>query len=196
MVGQLLGNRKRSETGIKNLNHLLQKARFTFQALLEFDRRVCGSVNSIHDLGQGDALHCCSCPVHRAQNFNGFTGPISRAVSVTGVRAHMKLESDTGSAVSRGRRMVRECGCLHMFPGIRDEMKIYSLPADCSNLFSAPYRGSFGASNSYALWPFGPPREPSQLMCFLMPCIASNFPAMSFFLFRIYSESYSETSKA
>ena len=28
------GNRKRSETGIKNLNHLLQKARFTFQALL------------------------------------------------------------------------------------------------------------------------------------------------------------------
>ena len=89
LVGQLLGNRKRSETGSKNLNHLLQKARFTFQALLEFDRRVCGSVNSMHDLGQGDALHCCSCPVHRAQNFNGFTGPISRAVSVTGVRAHI-----------------------------------------------------------------------------------------------------------
>ena len=103
----------------------------------------------------------------------------------------MKLESDTGS---RGRRMVRvrSC-CLHMFPGIRDEIKIYSLPADCSDLFSAPDRGSFGVSNSCALWRFGPPREPSQLMCFLMPCIASKFHAMSFFLFRIYSESYSET---
>ena len=76
-----------------------------------------------------------------------------------------------------------------MFPGIRDKIKIYSLPADCSDLFSAPDRGSFDVSNSCALWRFGPPREPSQLMCFLMPCVASKFHAMSFFLFRIYSES-------
>ena len=83
---------------------------------------------------------------------------------------------------------MRSC-CLRMFPGIRDEIKIYSLPADCSDLFSAPDRGSFGVSNSCALWRFGPRREPSQLMCFLMPCIASKFHAPSFFLFRIYSES-------
>ena len=60
---------------------------------------VDGPVNSIHDVGQGDAcivavarlvsLWRDTCnyngggPVHRAQNFNGFTGPISRAVSVT-----------------------------------------------------------------------------------------------------------------
>ena len=84
---------------------------------------------------------------------------------------------------------MRSC-CLRVFPGIRDEIKIYSLPADCSDLFSAPDRGSFfGVSNSCALWRFGPRREPSQLMCFLMPCIASKFHASSFFLFRIYSES-------
>ena len=83
---------------------------------------------------------------------------------------------------------VRSC-CLRVFPGIRDEIKIYSLPADCSDLFSAPDRGSFGVSDSCALWRFGPRREPSQLMCFLMPCIASKFHASSFFLFRIYSES-------
>ena len=74
------------------------------------------------------------------------------------------------------------------------------LPADCSNLFSAPDRGSFGASNSYALWPFGPPREPSQLMCFLMPCIASKFHAMSFFpipnLFRILFRNFKSGEKA
>ena len=61
---------------------------------------------------------------------------------------------------------MRSC-CLNMFPGIRDEIKIYSLPADCSDLFSAPDRGSFGVSNSCALWRFGPPREPSQLHVFL-----------------------------
>ena len=93
-------------------------------------------------------------------------------------------------AISWGRRMVRvrSC-CLHMFPSIRDEIKISSLPADCLDKFSAPDRGSFGVSNSCALWRFGWRREPSQLMCFLIPCIASNFHAMSFFLFRIYSES-------
>ena len=93
-----------------------------------------------------------------------------------------------GVAISWGRRMVRvrSC-CLHMFPSIRDEIKIYSLPADCSDKFSAPDRGS--VSNSCALWRFGRRREPSQLMCFLIPCIASKFHAMSFFLFRIYSES-------
>ena len=59
--------------------------------------------------------------------------------------------------------------------------------------FSAPDRGSVGVSNSCALWRFKPSKEPSQLMCFLMLCIASKFHAMSFFLFRIYSESYSES---
>ena len=55
----------------------------------------------------------------------------------------MKLESDTG----RGCQSKQEDGlscCLHMLPSIRDEIKIYSLPADCSDLFSAPDRGSFG----------------------------------------------------
>ena len=52
-------------------------------------------------------------------------------------------------------------------------------------LFSAPDRGSFGVSICCALWRFGPRREPSQLLCFLMPCIASKFHATSFFLFRI-----------
>ena len=48
---------------------------------------------------------------------------------------------------------MRSC-CLNMFPGIRDETKIYSLSADCSDLCSAPDRGSFGVSNSCALWAF------------------------------------------
>ena len=85
----------------RTLNRPLQKARFTLQALLEFDRRVWMDRLTvyIHDLGQGDACivavarlvslwrNTCNYngggPVHTAQNFNGFTGPISRAVSVT-----------------------------------------------------------------------------------------------------------------
>ena len=76
------------------------KSAFTFQALLEFDGRVwMGRLKSIHDFWQGDAcivegarlvsLWRDTCnyngrgPVHRARNFNGFIGPISRAVSVT-----------------------------------------------------------------------------------------------------------------
>ena len=41
----------------RTLNRPLQKARFTFQALLEFDGRVCGWAGlfeSIHDFWQGD----------------------------------------------------------------------------------------------------------------------------------------------
>ena len=93
-----------TETGSagRTLNRPLQKARFTFQALLEFDGRVCGWAGlfeSIHDFWQGDACivavarlvslwrDICNYnsggPVCRVQNFNGFTGPISRAVSVT-----------------------------------------------------------------------------------------------------------------
>ena len=49
-----------TETGSagRTLNRPLQKARFTFQALLEFDGRVCGWAGlfeSIHDFWQGDA---------------------------------------------------------------------------------------------------------------------------------------------
>ena len=93
-----------TETGSagRTLNRPLQKVRFTFQALLEFDGRVCGWAGlfeSIHDFWQGDACivavarlvslwrDICNYnsggPVCRVQNFNGFTGPISRAVSVT-----------------------------------------------------------------------------------------------------------------
>jgi len=40
----------------RTLNRPLQKARFTFQALLEFDRGVwMGRLKSIHDFWQGDA---------------------------------------------------------------------------------------------------------------------------------------------
>ena len=49
-----------TETGSagRTLNRPLQKARFTFQALLEFDGLVCGWAGlfeSIHDFWQGDA---------------------------------------------------------------------------------------------------------------------------------------------
>ena len=215
-----------------DLNRHLQKPRFTFQALQEFDWRVWMDQLTLYMTSGKVMVALLQLPVslwrdtcnynggdsvHRAQNFNGFTGPISRAVSVTTgspklllrmwydpIRSLCRLfflafvswrtcswnlKVTLTVAVSRGRRMVRvrSC-CLNMFPGILDEIKIYSLPAYCSDLFSAPDRGSFGVSNSCALWRFGPPNEPSQLMCFLMPCIASKFHAMSVFLFRIYSD--------
>ena len=47
-----------TETGSagRTLNRPLQKARFIFQALLEFDGRVwMGRLNSIHEFWQGDA---------------------------------------------------------------------------------------------------------------------------------------------
>ena len=43
-------------------------------------------------------------------------------------------------------------------------------------------QGSFSVSSCCALWRF---ERRSQLLCFLMPCIASKFHATSFFLFRI-----------
>ena len=75
----------------------------------------------------------------------------------------MKLESDTG----RGCESRQEDGqsavvLLALFPGIRDEIKIYSLPADCSVLFTAPDRGSFGV-NSCALSPMTEEALPSGL---------------------------------
>ena len=96
---------------------------------------------------------CCACGTTRSGPYVGYFSWPSSHAAATRRTCSWNLKVTLTVAVSRGRRMVRvrSC-CLHMFPGIRDEIKIYSLPADCSDLFSAPDRGSFGASNSCALW--------------------------------------------